>query len=115
MVALLWVLGWLGQGAWQRWQRWRRPDEFDPVRRTAGQWLVRLRAVTGEQQTGDGGRGTVDGGLKTVDGGRRTEDGGQTLVALVGDLRRLRYGRRETWPEARGVFTRAKRVRKVGR
>ena len=122
VVGLLWVLGWLGQGAWQRWQRWRRPDEFDPVRRTAGQWLVRLRAVTGEQQTVDGGLQTVDGGRRTVDGGRWTEDGGkktvdggQTLVALVGDLRRLRYGRRETWPEARGVFTRAKRVRKVGR
>ncbi len=94
VVALLWALGWLGQGAWQRWQRWRRPDEFDPVRRTAGQWLARLREQPGEQ---------------------KTADGGQSLVALVGDLRRLRYGRRETWPEARGVFTRAKRARKVGR
>jgi hypothetical protein len=34
---------------------------------------------------------------------------------VVSDLRRLRYGRKETWPEPRGVFKRAKRVRRVNR
>ncbi len=90
------VLGW---AAWRwaglvgrRWQAWRRPDEFDPVRREAGRWLVRLHAPA--------------------------EAGGQNAEAavVVQDLRRLRYGRKETWPEPRRVFKLAQRVRKsVGR
>jgi len=31
---------------------------------------------------------------------------------VVADLQRLRYGRRETWPEPRGVFKRAQRARR---
>jgi transglutaminase-like putative cysteine protease len=31
---------------------------------------------------------------------------------IVADLQRLRYGRRENWPEPRGVFKRAKQVRR---
>jgi hypothetical protein len=34
---------------------------------------------------------------------------------VIHDLRRLRYGRRETWPEPRGVFRRAKQARKMVR
>ncbi len=34
---------------------------------------------------------------------------------VIHDLRRLRYGRRETWPEPRGVFRRAKQARRAAR
>jgi hypothetical protein len=34
---------------------------------------------------------------------------------VVAELRRLRYGRRETWPEPRGVFKRARKVRRTAR
>ena len=34
---------------------------------------------------------------------------------VMADLRRLRYGPRETWPEAKGVFQRAKIARRRGR
>jgi len=80
-AALLWSLVWLGRSGWRRWQAWRRPDRYDPVRREAGRWLARVRAVP---EAGE----------------------------VVADLRRLRYGRRETWPEPRGVFKRARRVRR---
>jgi hypothetical protein len=42
-----------------------------------------------------------------------TEDGGQALAAVRADLRRLRYGRRETWPEPHGVFKRARQARRM--
>lgn len=82
------ALGWIvwrltGQG-WQRWQLWRRPAEHDPVRRTAGVWLGRLRQGAAQSE-------------------------------VVGDLQRLRYGRRETWPEPRVVFRRAKQARRTAR
>ena len=77
-----WALLRLGQWGWLRWQGWRRPNEFDPVRRTAGKWLVRLREKA---------------------------NGGE----VVPDLQRLRYGRRETWPEPRGVFKRARQARRA--
>ena len=89
-----WALVRLGQWGWMRWQGWRRPAEFDPVRRTAGRHLARLREMTG--------------GRKTEDRGQRAEDS-----EVVPDLQRLRYGRRETWPEPRGVFKRARRARKM--
>jgi transglutaminase-like putative cysteine protease len=82
----VWACWRLGQLSWLRWQVWRRPNEFDPVRREAGRWLTRLR-----------------------------EPANDPAVAsdVVVDLRRLRYGRRETWPDPRGVFKRARRVRKT--
>ncbi|HKB57918.1 MAG TPA: DUF3488 and transglutaminase-like domain-containing protein [Lacunisphaera sp.] len=92
VAALGWVLWSLGRWGWERWQAWRRPAKFDPVRRTAGRQLARLRELHG---------------------GRRTGDGERIITAVVGDLRRLRYGRRETWPEPRGVFRRAKQARKA--
>ena len=88
-AGLLAVLVRTGQWAWVRWQAWRRPHEFDPVRRTAGRWLTRLRE-------------------RTENRGRRTEDG-----EVVHELQRLRYGRRETWPEPRGVFRRARQARRA--
>jgi hypothetical protein len=90
VAALLWGLGRLGGWGWGRWQAWRRPHDYDPVRREAGRWLARLRP-------------------STEVGGRREEDG-----EIIPDLRRLRYGRRETWPEPRGVFRRARRSRRAG-
>ena len=99
-IAALTVAGWallrLGQWGWGRWQGWRRPHEFDPVRRTAGRWLARLREVAEAR------------------GPRREARGRhQTDSAVVGELQRLRYGRRETWPEPRRVFQRASRARRA--
>ena len=88
LVAGIGALGWLavrlGQWGWVRWQMWRRPREFDPVRRTAGKWLVRLRQPAAERE-------------------------------IILDLQRLRYGRREGWPEPRGVFRRARQARRRAR
>ena len=85
LVAGIGALGWmvvrLGQWGWLRWQMWRRPREFDPVRRTAGKWLVRLRQPAADRE-------------------------------IILDLQRLRYGRREGWPEPRGVFRRARQARR---
>jgi hypothetical protein len=105
LLALGWALWQFGQWGWVRWQLWRRPQAFDPVRHAAGRWLARLRLVAE-----DGGRRTEDRGRRTEDRGRRTEDGD-----VVHDLQRLRYGRRETWPEPRGVFRRAKQARRAAR
>lgn len=92
VVSLGWLLLRLGQWGWLRWQLWRRPQSFDPVRQKAGRWLARMR------QSAEARR-------------QRTEDS-----EVIHDLRRLRYGRRETWPEPRAVFRRAKQARKmVGR
>jgi hypothetical protein len=82
-LALLFALARSGLWAWRHWQGWRQPQQFDPVRRTAGVWLTRLRHVPVERQ-------------------------------VVADLQRLRYGRRDSWPEARGVFKRARQARKAG-
>jgi len=91
-----WALVQLGQWGWLRWQAWRRPHEFDPVRRTAGRWLARLRQTTEVR------------GQKPEDRSQRSED-----REVLPDLQRLRYGRRETWPEPRGVFKRARRARRA--
>ncbi|WP_438483277.1 transglutaminaseTgpA domain-containing protein [Oleiharenicola lentus] len=81
----LWrAFGWF----WSRARGWGRAEKFDPVRRDAGRWLttMRERGVSAEQST----------------------ESARTLE----QLRRLRYGRRETWPEPRVVFKQAKRTRK---
>jgi len=88
LAAAGWVLVRLGQWGWLRWQGWRRPNEFDPVRRTAGKWLARLRQPAEIRN-------------------QRTE-----VRDVMSDLQRLRYGRRETWPEPRGVFQRARQARR---
>ncbi len=92
-VALLWALVVGVRRGWRRWQTWRAPEKIDPVRREAGRLLVRLR----EPQS-DKWRVTSD------------EHGG-----VVAELQQLRYGRRETWPEPRAVFKRAKRARSLVR
>jgi transglutaminase-like putative cysteine protease len=92
--ALGWLLWSLGQWAWSRWRQWHRPQTFDPVRQKAGRWLARMREQTR---------------------GQTTDDGEQIITAVREDLRRLRYGRRETWPEPRGVFRRAKQARRAAK
>lgn len=69
------------RGGWRQWRR-ARGLALDPVRREAGLWLRRLAASGGEC-------------------GPRP--------AVTEDLQRLRYGRRESWPEPRAVFRAAKR------
>ena len=98
-AGLGWLLWRLAGRGWQRWQFWRRPAEYDPVRRTAGQWLGRLRQPAEDQPAPR---------LRLA--GREQE-----IDVVVGDLQRLRYGRRETWPEPRAVFKRAKQARRVAR
>ncbi len=91
--ALLWSAVLVLRWAWARCRRWLRPREFDPVRREAGRQLARLRLA---------------GGISPRPERSEASD-------VVADLRRLRYGRRETWPEAREVFRRAGRAVKAGR
>lgn len=93
VIALAALLLRLGGSGWQRWRRWRQPEGYDPVRQKAGQWIGRLRG-------------------RSEDGGRRTED---STRQVIDELQRLRYGRRETWPEPRGVFRRAKQARRAAR
>ncbi|HVU15864.1 MAG TPA: DUF3488 and transglutaminase-like domain-containing protein [Candidatus Didemnitutus sp.] len=89
-----WILGLFGglwllrrAGAWAivRWRQWRRPGEYDPVRREAGRWLVRIRA-TALSQPFD--------------------------AEVLGDLQRLRYGPRPSWPDPQRVFRRARKARR---
>jgi transglutaminase-like putative cysteine protease len=91
VIALVALLVRLGGSGWQRWRRWRQPQGYDPVRLKAGRWIGRLRG--------------------------RSEDREQTTEdrQVIAELQRLRYGRRETWPEPRGVFRRAKQSRRAGR
>ena len=85
-LALAWSAWRLGRLARTRWLGWRRPEALDPVRQEAGRWLGRL---------GHGSSGKVVPG------------------EVLAELRRLRYGRRETWPNPHQVFKRARRVRKL--
>jgi len=84
-VVSLWRFG---QSAWRAWQRWRDPAALDPVRVEAGRWLAKLRARENVEEAEQAG-----------------------WRAAIAELERLRYGPRETWPEPRGVFRRARRVR----
>jgi len=95
-ATVLLVLGLGRTAAWLRvrWRQWRDPLAFDPVRREAGRALARIR------------------GRRTDDRGPTTEDAG--IAAVVADLERLRYGRRETWPEPRSVFKRARAAARGG-
>ncbi|HYC70614.1 MAG TPA: DUF3488 and transglutaminase-like domain-containing protein [Opitutaceae bacterium] len=95
-AALLGAVGWallrLARVASDRWRAWRRPDEFDPVRREAGRWLLRIAGVPG-----------------------RPPHAGESLAAARQDLERLRFGHRGTWPEPREVFRRARRALRAAR
>lgn len=93
-LGMTWRLsGWLRL----RWWRWRNPDGFDPVRREAGAQLARLRGLRSS---------------KLQHPNSQTVDADAEWGGVMGDLERLRYGRRETWPEARGVFRRARRLKR---
>ena len=105
-----WVLWRLTGLGWQRWWQWRRPAEYDPVRRAAGRWLTRLRQPAEDRGRTSHGEGRATGpGLAAANIGK-TEDG-----EVIYQLQRLRYGRRETWPEPRAVFRRAKQARRAAR
>lgn len=70
-----------GRGWWLRWRSARsRRSRSDPVRREAGRWLGRLR------------------------------EAGSVSAPVIGDLERLRFGPRDSWPEPGGVFARARRT-----
>lgn len=89
---VLW--GALGWALWRvlPWLRlqvrgWGRGQDFDPVRHEAGQWLRRLAAH------GDAG-----------------------LAGVRGELQRLRYGHRGSWPaQPRSIFRQAKRELRAAR
>lgn len=92
-LALLAALAAWRIGAWiaMRWRSWRHPGEFDPVRRAAGRELKRISAWQ----------------ARIASAGQAAE-----LLEVREALLRLRYGRRETWPEPRAVFRRARRARR---
>lgn len=90
-AALVWSIVLIARLAWRKYRRWLRPQEFDPVRREAGRQLARLR----------------------VSRGTRVREGDE-MNMVVADLQRLRYGKRETWPEPKSVFRKAKRAQRNG-
>lgn len=85
------------------WRQWRRPGEFDPVRVAAGQWL---RRIAEREMT------IAERGVRSAE---RVDAASEEMRAVREDLQRLRYGRRESWPEPRGVFKRARAVRRKAR
>ena len=109
-VALAWVAVRLGRLIWRRWRHGPEAAKFDPVRHQAGRQLARLRALTGDR-TGHGAGRATGPGLAAANIGVGEDD----LDRVREDLRRLRYGRRETWPEPRAVFKRARQARRVAK
>lgn len=91
------VLVWRGAG-WlrRRWSAWRHPGEFDPVRREAGRALKRIAECE----------------LRSADWPAEAHAVTEELKHVRAELERLRFGRKETWPEPRAVFRRAKKVRR---
>lgn len=83
--AALWLVARLALALRARWRSRGRIGGYDPVRQAAGRWLGRI----------------AECGVRNAE-----------CVAVREDLRRLRYGRRETWPEPRGVFKRARQARR---
>ena len=88
VAAFTWIFGRLVRTGWQHWRRRGRPASYDPVRQAAGQWLGRI----------------AECGVRTAE-----------WQMVRADLQRLRYGRRETWPEPHTVFRRARQARKTAR
>lgn len=87
LMVLVWAL--LRAWHWSRlaWRMWREPGNYDPVRSEAGHWLGRLKPA-GETAAGPD----------------------ESVERVRSELLRLRYGRRESWPEPREVFRQARRV-----
>lgn len=88
LAAAGWVIVIGVRAGWRRWRHRGRPTRYDPVRQQAGRWLGKMReyATTNAE-----------------------------CAAVREELRRLRYGRRETWPEPRAVFRRARAARRAAR
>jgi len=76
------------------WGRLRRNRTGDPVRAEAGRWLRKISDHPAASR-----RATSANAEQIRERG-----------AVVDALQRLRYGRKETWPEARSVFRRARRI-----
>ncbi len=104
VAALAWVISRLGRLLWRRWRHGADATRFDPVRHKAGRQLARLRELTG-------GR-TSHGRDRETEVGERSDS---EVGEVSGDLQRLRYGRRETWPEPRAVFKRARQARRLAK
>lgn len=109
VAGLAWVIVRLTGLGWQRWLRWRSPADHDPVRRKAGRWLGKL-AECGARTSHGEGRATGPG-LAAANSG----EGRDSLEQVREELQRLRYGRRETWPEPRAVFRRARQARRAAK
>jgi hypothetical protein len=96
LVAALVLMAWAALRGlhWSRlaWRMWREPGNYDPVRSEAGRWLGKL----------------------SPNGGRAAGPD-ETLEHVRSELLRLRYGRRETWPEPREVFHRARKAGRAAR
>ena len=86
---MAWALGRAWHWTRLGWRMWREPGRFDPVRSEAGEWLGSLQ-----------------------DEGREAIRADAAAVALEQDLLRLRYGHRDSWPEPKEVFRRARHVQR---
>lgn len=86
-----WALWRLSQ-VWRegRWRRRNADGRPDPVRREAARWLGRL-----------------------VEEAAARPEARAEAAAVRAELLRLRFGRRETWPEPRRVFQRARAARRA--
>ncbi len=94
------LLGALGLMVWallraihwtrQAWRMWQQPGTYDPVRNEAGRWLNKIIA---QREATPAPNGQIE--------------------RVHGDLLRLRYGPRETWPEPQEVFRQARRTRRT--
>ncbi len=93
LVGALGLMVWALVRAWYwsrlAWRTWQQPGHYDPVRTEAGLWL-----------------GEMAKDLEWA------PEPNETIERVQGDLLRLRYGRRETWPEPREVFRRARQARR---
>lgn len=91
LIAALGLMLWALARAWHwtkvAWRMWRQPANYDPVRNEAGHWLEKLS-----------------------DRGVSVESADESFGQVHGELLRLRYGHRETWPEPRNVFRRARKA-----
>jgi protein-glutamine gamma-glutamyltransferase len=81
-VAAGWVWRAYGPDWWRALRRGPGRSREDPVRREAGRWLAKLNASHGSPE----------------------------MQEAMGELQRLRYGPRSTWPEPARVFRRARRI-----
>ncbi|MBK9989551.1 MAG: DUF3488 domain-containing protein [Verrucomicrobia bacterium] len=82
------ILGWQRYGRFW-WARWinRHGHGLDPIRREAGNWLRRIDQESSVRE----------------------------VLVVRDQLERLRYGRRETWPEPGPVFREAKKASRAPR